>query len=130
MELRERILYHQIHPLKLATDIATAFGAAALLWGHHVASGLTLGLLPSLAVSAVLLRWADLEPYRSSRFGRYVKTFMTRRVELARLAGMLPIWLGAWRRSPLTIAAGVVWILGCWLWGVRRSAFARSGGGD
>jgi N-acetylglutamate synthase-like GNAT family acetyltransferase len=124
MELRERVLYHQIHPLKLATDTATAFGASALLWRHHLASGLTLGLLPPLAVSAILLRWANLEPYQSSRFGRYVKTFMTRRVELARLAGMLPLWLGAWWRSLLAIAAGVVWILGCWLWGLRRSASA------
>jgi hypothetical protein len=129
MELRERVLYHQIHPLKLATDTATAFGAAALLWRHHLASGLILGLLPPLGVSAVLLRWASLESYRSSRFGRYVSTFMTRRVELARLAGMLPLWLGAWWRSLVTILAGVVWIVGCWLWGLRRSAFV-DGGGD
>ena len=127
MEPRERILYHQIHPLKLATDMVTAFGAAVLLWGHHLASGLTLGLLPPLVVSAVLLRWGDLESYRSSGFGRYVSTFMTRRVELARLAGMLPVWLGAWWRSPITILAGTVWIVGCWLWGLRRSASVNGG---
>jgi hypothetical protein len=124
MEPRERVLYHQIHPLKLATDTVTAFGAAVLLWGHHLASGLTLGLLPPLVVSAVLLRWADLERYQNSRLGRYVNSFMTRRVELARLAGMLPLWLGAWWRSLPAITAGVVWILGCWFWGLRRSASA------
>jgi hypothetical protein len=130
MELRERVLYHQIHPLKLATDAATAFGAAALLWRHHLASGLILGLLPPLAVTAALLRWADLESYRTSRFGRYVSAFMTRRIELARLAGMLPLWLGAWRRSLITMLAGVVWIVGCWLWGLRRSSSVNNGGGD
>jgi hypothetical protein len=122
MEPGERVLYHQIHPLKLFTDIATALAATALLWRHHLGSALALGFLPSFAVSAILLRWADLEPYRLSRFGRYVKKFMTRRVELARLAGLLPLWLGAWRRSPVAIAAGAVWILGCWLWGMRPSA--------
>ena len=45
---------------------------------------------------------------------------MTRRVELARFAGLLPLWLGAWFRQPLVIAAGILWILGCWLWGLRR----------
>ena len=122
MEFGERVLYHQIHPLKLFTDVATALGATALLWRHQLGPALALGFLPSLAVSAVLLRWADLDPYRSSQFGRYVKKFMTRRVELARLAGLLPLWLGAWWRSPVAIAAGAVWILGCWLLGMRPSA--------
>jgi hypothetical protein len=122
MTFGDRVLYHQIHPVKLFSDVVTALGAAALLWRHHAGAALALGFLPPIIVSAILLRWADLEPYRSSPFGRYVKKFMTRRIELARLAGLLPLWLGAWWRSPVAIAAGAVWILCCWLWGVVRRA--------
>ena len=124
MTIAERVLYHQIHPLKLCTDIATALAAVGFLWAHQLAPALIVGFVPSIVVSIALIRWADLEPYRSSAFGRYISRFMTRRVELARLAGLIPLWGGAWLRSLPTIALGAVWILGCWLWGLR---FSRSG---
>ena len=119
MQFAERVLYHQIHPLKLFTDWSTALVAAALLWSHHLIAALAVGFVPAIVVSAALLRWADLEPYRASRFGRYVGGFMTRGVEAARFAGLLPLWLGAWYRSPIAMVAGVVWIVACWLWGLR-----------
>jgi hypothetical protein len=117
MQLGERVLYHQIHPLKLLTDVGAAIVATDLLWAHRPALALILGFVPSVVVSAALLRWADLEPYRRSPFGRYIRRFMTHRVELARLAGLVPLWGGAWLRRPAIIVAGAVWILGCWLWG-------------
>jgi hypothetical protein len=122
VELAERVLYHQIHPLKLFTDWATGFVAAALLWTHQLTAALLVGFMPSIVVTAALLRWADLEPYRASRFGRYVSGFMTRRVEMARLAGVVPFWLGAWFHRPLAMIAGVVWIVGCWMWGLRPTS--------
>jgi hypothetical protein len=117
MTLSERVLYHQIHPLKLFTDVSTAAIASYLLWEHRLGLALLVGFVPSIVVSAVLIRWADLEPYRRSAFGRYVGRFMTRRVEIARLAGLIPLWAGSWVHRPALIAVGVVWIIGCWLWG-------------
>jgi hypothetical protein len=119
MQLAQRVLYHQIHPAKLATDVVTAFAATALLWNHHLTAALLVGFVPSIVATAVLLRWANLDPYRDSAFGRYVGRFMTRRVEIARLAGLLPLWIGAWLERPVAIAAGAAWIIGCWLWGLR-----------
>jgi hypothetical protein len=121
MTFRERVLYHQIHPVKLATDWLSGIGAAMLLWQHRLLPALLLGLLPPIAVSAVLLRYADLEPYRASALGRYVARFMTRRVEAGRLAGLLLVWGGAWLRRPVLIAVGFVIILGCWLYGLLPS---------
>jgi len=118
MNRRERLLYHQIHPGKLLADVATAAVAAALLWLHHPLPALVVGFVPSVIVSVVLVRWGDLEPYRNSRFGGYVRRFMTRGVELARLAGLIPLWGGAWARRPVIMVAGAAWILGCWLWGI------------
>lgn len=120
MDRGERLLYHQIHPLKLFTDVMTASTTAGFFWAHRLWLGLLIGWVPSIAVSAALLRWADLEPYRTSAFGRYVRRFMTRRVELARLAGLVPLWGGAWLRRPALMGAGAAWILGCWLLGLRH----------
>jgi len=38
---------------------------------------------------------------------------MTRRVEVARLAGLLSLWGGAWMHNMTLIAAGAAWIIGC-----------------
>ena len=119
MHRRERVLYHQIHPLKLATDVTTAGIAAALLWTRHVAAAVVVGFGPSILVTLALLRWANLERYRQSSFGRYIARFMNRRVEAARFAGLLPLWGGAWAHRVGLVIAGVAWILGCWLWGLR-----------
>jgi hypothetical protein len=62
MELRERSLYHQIHPVKLLTDWLTAAFSAWLFWYHHLWTGLAVGVVPPVAASALLLRYADLEP--------------------------------------------------------------------
>jgi len=122
MELRDRVLYHQIHPVKLLTDGVTAAAATALLWRHWLTSALVVGFLPSILVTLALLRWADLEPYQHSAFGRYVGRFMTRRVEGARFAGLAVLWGGAWLRRPMLIALSVAWIAACWLWGIRAPA--------
>jgi hypothetical protein len=122
MELRDRILYHQIHPLKLATDWGTAFGAAYLLWRHAPLPALLLGIIPSVVVSMVLVRWADLAPYRDSSFGRSLRHHMSPSVEGARLLGLVPFWGGAWQQRPVLMVSGVLWILGCWAWGLRPKA--------
>jgi len=125
MEPSDRLLYHQIHPLKLFTDVTTAAVASLLFWNHQLWLALVTGFVPSIVVSAALFRWADLEPYRRSAFGRYISRFMTRRVELARLAGLLPLWIGAWMWQPGLIAIAVVWIFGCWLWGLWAHSDSR-----
>ena len=123
MDLRERVLYHQIHPAKLLTDVGTATVAAVLFWHHALAAALVVGFVPSVAVSYSLIRWANLEPYRHSPVGRYVRRFMTRRVEAARFGGLLPLWGGAWAHHLGIVGLGAFWIVGCWLWGVRKVTF-------
>jgi len=122
MDLRERVLYHQIHPVKLLTDVGTATASAVLFWHHALGAALLVGFVPSIAVSYSLIRWGNLEPYRYSAFGRYVQRFMTRRVEAARFGGLIPLWGGAWSHRLDVVSLGVVWIVGCWLWGLRKTA--------
>ena len=118
MDLRARLLYHQIHPLKLLTDWGTAAVAAYLLWGHRLGAALLVGLIPSIVVSALLVRWADLTPYEVSPFGRYVARHMTSAVEGIRFLGLAVAWAGAWAMRPPFIALGVAVILGAWAWGL------------
>ena len=121
MDRRDRLLYHQIHPLKLATDVATAGVAAFAFWQHELFLGFAIGFGPSVLVTAALLTWANLDRYAASAFGRYVRRFMTRWVEAARLAGLIPLWGGAWTHRPAIIGVGALWILCCWLWGLRSA---------
>ena len=118
MNRHDRLLYHQIHPLKLATDIGTAALASVAFWHHVVLSGLAIGFVPPILVTLALVRWADLTRYASSPFGRYVRGFMNRRVEAARFVGVALLWGGAWAHRPALIAFAALWILSCWLWGM------------
>ena len=124
MRFRERVLLHQVHALKLVTDVTTALAAAWLLWRQRLTLALLVGLVPPIVVSALLLRYADLESLRHSALGRYVARFMTRRVEMARLFGLVVIWAGAWVQRPVAMAAGLAIILCAWLWGMGRRALA------
>lgn len=119
---KDRYLYHQIHPAKLAADVAAAIIGLWLLWRHDLAPALAvLLILPALA-SALLLRFGELEPQKRSAFGHYVARFMTRGAEAVRLAGMALMGLGAWLHRPVLIVAGAAIILSAWLRGlfVRR----------
>jgi hypothetical protein len=117
MNFRERALCHQIHPVKLLTDGATAIGAAVLLWQHRAAAALLLGFGPSLVISALLIGGVDLEPYRRSPPGQYLARSMTRAMEAARFGGLALFWGGAWLHRPLLMASGLLIIALAWLRG-------------
>jgi hypothetical protein len=57
MEFTERVLYHQIHPLKLLTDVSTAFIATALLWNHRLGAWLRSPVAMVAAVAWILGCW-------------------------------------------------------------------------
>jgi hypothetical protein len=117
MNLKEKYLYHQIHPLKLFTDIGAAFGSLYLLWRHQLAFALAVMLAPPLLVSFLFMRYADLERYRQSAFGKYIARSMSHAMEAVRLAGMAVTALGAWHQSVWIIVAGSAIVLFGWLRG-------------
>jgi len=124
MTIQERTLYHQIHPLKLFTDWSTGLAALYLLWGHHLVAGLALAFIPSIAVTLVIVRFADLEKYRQSPFGRYVSRYMTRPAEATRLAGYGMMAVGAWYHAAWLVPIGLAVILVAWLHGLVLPARA------
>jgi hypothetical protein len=124
MERSERMLYHQIHPLKLAVDWTTAFISLWFFWRHEWLAGLIILFVPSIIISFILVSYADLTNLRGSAFGRYIGIYMTQLMQMIRFAGMFIMVLGAWYHSPLTIVAGLVVILLAWMRGLLWPAAA------
>jgi putative flippase GtrA len=118
MDLNEKVLYHQIHPAKLLTDWGTLPLALYLFWRHRWRLALIVAFVPSMIASYLLIRCADLEPYKQSRFGQYVARSMTRSMEGVRLVGAGLMMLVAWKRCRWLLPVGLLIILAAWLRGM------------
>ena len=129
MTFAERALYHQIHPAKLFADIATALIGIDLFWRQELAPGLIIALLPPVLVSAVLLREADLEVYRSSPMGSYLRRFMPPWVQAVRLFGVGVAFYASWHHVPAGIYGGLALVAVCWANGVFTTVARRAHGG-
>jgi hypothetical protein len=116
MNIKEAYLYHQIHPLKLLADIGSGFGSLYPLWEHQLAIALVVMLVPPPVASFIVLRYANLEPYKQSAFGKYVAQYL-QGMEAVRLAGMVMMALGAWYHSVGIILGGLGLVLFVWLRG-------------
>jgi hypothetical protein len=115
MDRAERALYHQIHPAKLAADIAAELASTVLLWRHRLVAGLLVRLLPPVVASSMLMRrTADLERLRASAAGRYVRDHMTPQAQGVRAVGDVLTAIGAWKRRPSIVAAGAALIAAGW----------------
>jgi hypothetical protein len=125
MTLKERALYHQIHPLKLGTDILASIVSLYFFWQHELVIGLALHFLPPIIASGLLIRYGELEPYRESSLGRYVGRYMTRTIEGVRLFGDLVTIMAAWKHDWLLLAAGFAVILGAWCNGLLPTKQTR-----
>ena len=124
MTLQEKILYHQVHPLKLATDIFTSVLSTYFLWVKNDFGFWGTFLSPSLIVTLLVIRFANLERLKASRSGRYISRFMTKKIELLRLIGQIIVWFSAWNHFLFGVVAGVAVILMAWLsgfWGLDRN---------
>ena len=124
MTPQEKSLYHQIHPLKLCTDISAEVLSLYLFWKRKLLAGFVAWLVPPIIASTLIIKWVDLEAYKQSGFGRYIRVYMTPLVVAARLLGTVVTHLGAWYRRPVFIPLGLVIILLAWLRGIflpRRS---------
>ena len=119
MTFEEKRLYHQIHPVKLFTDISTAVVSVFLLWMHMLAPAIVLAIVPSVIVSVLIMKTADLDHYKNSRFGRYALTYMDSRfVDTARFSGFILTAFGGRYQSVALICIGAAVIIICWIRGL------------
>jgi len=120
MNFADKVLYHQIHPLKFGTDIVASLVSLYFFWQHKLFIGLILHLAPPIIASLAVIYAFDLDPQRQSAFGQYLKRTMTHAIEAIRLIGDIVMVLGAWFHSVPLIGAGLAMVVGGWLSGVIR----------
>jgi len=132
MTPQEKRLYHQIHPLKLATDISAEIVSLYLFWKHRLLAGMLVLLVPPVIASTLIMRLANLETYRQSALGRYIREYMTPSAVALRISGTVITHVGAWFRKPMLIPLGLVtvllgWLRGKLLPGMRTSIQEKAG---
>src|SRR5258708_40320155 len=94
---QEKVLYHQIHPIKLATDwIIGGLIAYILLWRHLFWLGIIVAIIPSVVVTIIILKFVDLQKYKKSALGHYIKPNIPSSMQEIRLLGALLAGIGAW----------------------------------
>lgn len=121
----DRVLLHQVHPVKLAADISASLMSNVLLWNHVAVAGIAIRLALPLAGSAITLRYGHLERLRSTLAGRYVVEHMAPSAMAVRLAGDVLMALGCWFRRPTVIVIGASVIAAGWSHGLVRPPLAR-----
>jgi len=114
LAFRERIVIHQVHPLKLATDWLTGIAAGWLFWSQEPVTALIVGFVPSIIVSLYMVMRVDLGRLADTRAGRYVSSPRTRPSDGIRFVGLVIAWWGAWIHMVLPIVAGLAVILSGW----------------
>ncbi len=120
MDFEEKVLYHQIHPAKLAADIGSSLVSTYLMWRHKFVAAVLTAVVPAAMASVLVFRYADLEKRKRSPFGRYVGRHMNRRVEAWRFFGQVLMWGGAWYRVGWLLPAGLGIVVAAWASGAWR----------
>lgn len=117
MTVKEKTLYHQIHPAKLATDSSAAIISLYYFWQHHLALALGFHFLPPIIASYIIIKYVSVETQKKSGFGRYIKNHMSHKMEGLRFSGDIIMVIAAWYHSGTGIFFGLMVVLFAWLKG-------------
>ena len=121
MDFGEKVLYHQIHPAKLAADVGGSLASTYLMWRRRFVAAMLAAFVPAVLASILVIRYADLERRKHSQFGRYMHRYMDRRVlDAWRFFGQVVMWVGAWYRVGKLVPIGVAIVVGAWVSGLWR----------
>jgi|ERR1700756_2471629 hypothetical protein len=118
MTTKEKALYHQIHPAKLATDILASVVSLYFFWHHLLLIALVIHIAAPVLGSVIVMRYANLNRQRESRLGRYIAKHMGAVPQGSRLVGDIVTVFGAWYHSWLVIGLGLAIVLLAWMNGL------------
>ena len=121
MDFNEKVLYHQIHPAKLAADLIGSIVSTYLMWRRKFTWAMLAAFVPAFLASVLVISYADLERRKHSPFGRYMRRYMDRRVlDGWRFFGQVLMWGGAWYRVGKLVPIGAATVLAAWVSGLWR----------
>lgn len=109
----------------MVTDVLSAFSAVYLLWEQYLIIGVCAAFIPSTVISMILIAKVDLEKYKNSAFGVYIRNHMSSTaLDWLRFAGLMVMMIGGWNRWIWLIALGFCIVLYVWLKGLipRKSS--------
>jgi hypothetical protein len=118
LTFKEKKLYHQIHPLKLATDISVSIVTTYLLWHHNIFWFLIFCLAPSVIASLLIIRFVSLKNLKESSLGKYIEKYMTSTIEAMRMMGQIIVWIAAWYHLPFIMVIGYLIVIAAWCRGI------------
>jgi hypothetical protein len=122
----DRVLLHQVHPVKLAADISASLISNTLLWRHRLVAGIVTRYALPIAGSVIVLSAADVEGLRGTAAGRYVLANMSPAAVAVRLAGDVVMALGSWYRRPRLIGLGLLIVVAGWSQGLLGEAVKQN----
>jgi hypothetical protein len=103
----------------MVTDVVSAFGAVYLLWEQRLIIGVCIAFIPSTVLSMVLIAKVDLEKYKNSAFGVYIRKYMSSKaLDWLRFAGLMIMMVGGWNRWIWLVAIGLCVVLYVWMKGL------------
>jgi hypothetical protein len=121
MDFNEKVLYHQIHPAKLATDLGGSMLSTYLMRRRKFTWAMLAAFVPAILSSVLVISYADLERRKRSPFGRYMRRYMDRRVlDAWRFFGQVLMWGGAWYRVGKLVLIGAATVVAAWVSGLWR----------
>lgn len=120
MSFKEKILYHQIHPVKLTIDWLAGLTALYFFWEHDLITALLVAVVPPLLISLFLILCCstNFETLKESQFGWYVQRYMGSGMQLLRLVGYIVMALGAWYNLIWLSFLGLLIVLSAWIRGL------------
>jgi hypothetical protein len=127
MRLADKILVHQVHPVKIGADVTSSAVSNVLLWRARPKTALAVRVLLPVAGSLAVLGLADLDTLAATRRGQYVLRHMPPSAQAVRLAGDAVMALGARRHRISLLAGGAAIIAAGWAhprWPGRRQVRA------
>ena len=125
MQLREKVLVHQVHRAKVAADVTASVVSGVLLWHGRPKVALAVRVLVPVAGSGAVLALADLDALARTRRGQYVLAHMPPSAQAVRLAGDALMGIGAHRRSRVLLVMGAALIAGGWSLGLAPVTACR-----
>jgi hypothetical protein len=122
----DSLLLHQVHWAKLGADTSASVVSLALIWSGHRSAGVAIHLAAPVAGSTAVLALADMDRLRHTMRGRYALAHMPPRAQAVRLLGDSVMTIGAWKRDPGLVAAGLTLVAAGWSFGLSGSRWRRT----
>jgi hypothetical protein len=135
MRLADKVLVHQVHPLKIGADAMAAVVSDILLWTARPKTALAVKIVLPVAGSLVVFGIANLDALASTRQGAYALQHMPNSAQAVRLAGdalmgraslPAPCWCHRpTTRYPVPASTTSAWMAARWCWRPSMICAAR-----